>query len=722
MKHLSKRVDFVAAAFAAGLFLATAGWCGTMGRAHAALKAPRHAAITLVAETHAIAAGDTVEVGVLFKLDPEWHIYWKNPGDSGQAPKLTWTLPPGFVVSDIVWPAPRRIASGPLMNYGYEDQALLRVAVTAPSPLPPDIAAAKTVTVAARVRYLICREDCIPGEAEVSLPLQVGGKGQEVSPEIVALFTQARDQHPRALPAVRVLDQGTHVAIEVPRPQNTQPGTKLALIPETPLVIANAVPQVMEEDEATVRLLAEKTDASKKVDALSGLIVTDGRPQRAWAFTAAVEPAPVAVDAPTVTTTKEASGRAAATEKTTLLWALGLAFLGGMLLNLMPCVFPVLSLKILGFVSHAHDSRKARLHGWAYTAGVMASFWALALVLVIVRAGSEKLGWGFQLQSPAFVALLCALMLLVGLNLLGVFEVGLAFTRLGGAGGSSSGLMGSFNTGILATIVATPCTAPFMGTALGFALTRPAAESFAVFTALAAGMAFPYVWLSHAPAVLKRLPRPGHWMEVLRQFLAFPILATVIWLLAVFSQLTGPLAVFELLAGLLVVSMGGWIYGSFQRSSRRPGLAVALAVLAIAGGAWIGVRAAATPVVAGSAAQAADEFWQPWSPERVAEARASGRAVFVNFTAAWCISCKTNEVLVFSTPEVRQAFASRDVVPLKADWTNRDDVIAQELEAHGRAGVPLYLYYAAGSAEPPETLPSVLTKGLVLDTLAAAAP
>ncbi len=703
MKYLSKQMLLIAAA--AAVFIQPSA-------VHGASKSP-HARISLVAESRSILAGDSVELGVRFQLDPEWHIYWKNPGDSGQAPKIMWVLPAGFEVSELVWPSPRRIASGPLMNYGYENQALLRTTLKVPSKLPAEVAQAKRVEVSAHVRFLICREDCIPGEAEISLPLHLDGSAQPVSSEVVALFTEARDQVATA-GHIRVLDQGSHVAVEMQRPQGLALGTRLAFVPETPLVIANAVPQVFEEDEETVRLLAEKMDPQTRIERLSGLLITETGARKVWSFSSQVVAAQSEEAAP--------QPPAKSQQAPTTLWlALGLAFLGGVLLNLMPCVFPVLSLKILGFVAHAHDQRKARLHGWAYAGGVLASFWALALVLVIVRAGSSKLGWGFQLQSPTFLALLCALMLLVGLNLLGVFEVGLSFTRLGGSAGKVTGYWGSFNTGILATVVATPCTAPFMGTALGFALTRPAFESLAVFTSLAAGMAFPYVWLSHAPNVLKRLPRPGHWMEVLRQFLAFPILATVIWLLAVFSQLTGPLAVFELLGAMLVVALGAWIYGSFQRSSGRPGLAVLLAGLSVAAGGWFGVRAANTPALPAKATQAADEFWQPWSPARVAELRSQGRAVFVNFTAAWCISCKTNEVLVFSTPEIRAAFANHDVVALKADWTHKDDVIAQELEAHGRAGVPLYLYYPHGDGTP-ETLPSVLTKGLVLDALGMATP
>ncbi|MCG5056254.1 MAG: thioredoxin family protein [Myxococcales bacterium] len=691
-------------------------------RAQGAPPKSPHARVTLLADRAAASPTGTLELGLLFDLDPDWHIYWKNPGDSGQAPKVTWKVPAGFAVSTLDWPVPQRIASGPLMNYGYGHQALFRATLHA---LPGEAEASKTLDVAANVRFLICREDCIPGEADVALSLPVVPAGADAPPSPSApLFAQAQAAAPSSLGPVQVSDQGTHVALAFTRPEGVPAGTAFVLVPETPLVIANAVPQAQEDSGDTVRVLAEKSDPATPVLALSGLLLAETTPARVYAFEGQLIPSGAAPAAKPVKIGSSVPAQPPREEEggTTLWVALGLAFLGGMLLNLMPCVFPVLSLKILGFVSHAHDPKEARRHGWAYTAGVFASFWALALVLVVVRAGSHKLGWGFQLQSPAFVALLAGLMVLVGLNLLGTFEVGLSLTRLGQTGGRKGGLAGSFNTGILATAVATPCTAPFMGTALGFALTRPAFESFAVFTALAGGMALPYVWLSHAPGVLKRLPRPGKWMELLRQLLAFPILATVIWLLAVFNQLTGPLAVFELLGALLVLGLAGWIYGAFQRSSGRPPLAMALAVLTLLAGGWLGVRAADSPAPSSAGTTLADEFWQPWSPQKVAELRQQGRAVFVNFTAAWCISCKANELLVFSTPEVRQAFAAHDVVALKADWTNRDEVIAQELETHGRAGVPLYLFYPPAKEGTPTTLPSVLTKGLVLDALATATP
>ena len=674
----------------------------------------KNADVELVVDSAYLAPGGTAQLGVKFKLAPEWHIYWKNPGDSGQAPKVIWTVPAGFEVGEIVWPAPRRIASGPLMNYGYENAAFFRVPIKAPATLPPELKDAKSIEIKGDVRFLTCREDCIPGEAFVTLTLPLQPGGAEPSVGVSELFAESVSNAPKTLSEVRVLDQGTHIAIEFPRPEGIAVGTKLALVPETPLVIANAVPQVFEETEGTLRVLAEKSDPAKVIAEFAGLVLAETNPAVAWSFSSKVQ---AAVE-PAAPTPSAATMPAATSEEPTTLWlALGLAFLGGILLNLMPCVFPVLSLKILGFVAHAHDHRKARMHGWAYTGGVFASFWALALVLIIVRAGTNKLGWGFQLQSPIFVALLCGLMVLVGLNLLGVFEVGLSLTQLGGASERRGGYWGSFNTGILATVVATPCTAPFMGTALGFALTRPAFESLAVFTSLAAGMSLPYVWLSHAPSVLKRLPRPGAWMEILRQFLAFPILATVVWLLAVFNQLTGPLAVFELLGALLVVAMAGWIYGAFQRSSGRPAFAIVMAFASAGVGGWLALSAAQTPAVPAGQAVSAESFWQPWNPALVADLQSKGQPVFVNFTAAWCISCKANEVLVFSTPEIQAAFAKHKVVAMKADWTNRDETIAQALESHGRAGVPLYLYYPSGAGRQPTTLPSVLTKGIVLDAL-----
>jgi thiol:disulfide interchange protein DsbD len=386
-----------------------------------------------------------------------------------------------------------------------------------------------------------------------------------------------------------------------------------------------------------------------------------------------------------------------------------------LLLNLMPCVFPVLSLKVLGFVEQAHhDARRIRLHGWAFAAGVVVSFWALAVTLLLLRAGGQQLGWGFQLQSPMFLVLLCALLFVLALSLSGVFEVGLWMTTLGGGANASRGYMGSVATGALATVVATPCTAPFMGPALGFALTQTAPVSLAVFTALAVGMASPYVLLAHFPAALSRLPRPGAWMETVRQFTAFPLYATVLRLLYVFSRQTSADAAWRLMIGLLLLALAAWGWGVIQRAGKRGWLSNALVAATAACALLVGVSAASLPIDLAShdasAGRAEEGFWGSWSPERVAALQADGRPVFVNFTADWCLSCQVNERTVFSTAGVRELFQTYDVRALKADWTNKDDRIAKTLAAFGRDGVPLYVFYPAGGDAEPQILPQLPTE------------
>jgi thiol:disulfide interchange protein DsbD len=401
-----------------------------------------------------------------------------------------------------------------------------------------------------------------------------------------------------------------------------------------------------------------------------------------------------------------------------LLLALVFAFAGGVILNLMPCVFPVLSVKVLGFVEQAgQDPARARNHGLIFGAGVVVAFWILAALLLALRAGGESLGWGFQLQSPTIVALLALLLFGLGLSLSGLFDIGLGLTRLGAAG-AGRGYGDSFLTGGLAVLVATPCTAPFMGAALGFALVQPPLAGMAVFTALALGLAAPYVVLASVPGLLRRLPRPGAWMETFKQLLAFPLYATVVWLVWVFGQQVGINAVAVLLLGMTLLAFAAWLAGR-TGSSRAAMVRTAAVLLALvaAGVSVFGSRA----VAASPEALATSSAWEPWSETRVAELRAEGRPVFVDFTAAWCLSCQVNERVALSSASVRSAFAAADVALLKADWTSRDAEIAAALEGFGRSGVPLYVLYPADPAGAPELLPALLSPGTVVEAVERAA-
>lgn len=660
------------------------------------IEAP-HVQVSLVAERTAATPGEALTLGVHFALDDHWHVYWQNPGDSGEAPKIRWTLPAGYAAGPIVWPAPSPIPVGPLLNYGYEGEVLLPVTVRVPSEAAGE--AAGEAAIEAKVSWLVCREDCIPGKTTFAVTLPVGAGAPD--PEWAPRFAAARDTAPQPTPAVFSRENKT-LTLRLPA-LAAPPGVGVRFYPRAEGLVPPTAAQVATrpaEGGVTLALTLADT-APATIERLDGLVQLGDDPRQTWA----VDAAPGAVAA-------AAEVAAAPRDETSLGLALLFALLGGALLNLMPCVFPVLSLKILGFVEHADaEQTTVRRQGWLYTAGVMASFLALAGALIALRAGGEQLGWGFQLQAPGFVAALVVLLFLLALSLGGLFEVGMSLTAVGGRGE-----WGAFGTGVLATVVATPCTAPFMGPALGFALTRPPVESLAVFAALGAGMALPYLVLSYAPALLRRLPRPGAWMETFKQAMAFPLLATVLWLLDVFLQQAGVAAAGTLLAALLALAFAGWVWGRFQRAGRHGYGWFALVLVAAAPGAVLAWQSAAT-----FGEPADDGLWGAWSPAAVAALRAEGKPVFVNYTAAWCISCKVNEKLVFDRDSVREAFAAHGVTTLLADWTDRDDVIARELARHGREGVPLYLYYPPRAGAAPVVLPSVLTPDMVISALAEGA-
>jgi thiol:disulfide interchange protein DsbD len=401
--------------------------------------------------------------------------------------------------------------------------------------------------------------------------------------------------------------------------------------------------------------------------------------------------------------------------------AAGFAFLGGIILNLMPCVFPVLFIKGLALVQASGEAQhKQRGHGLVYTAGIVVSFWVLVGALLGLRAAGSTLGWGFQFQSPVFLGLMAGLLFFLGLSLAGQFEIGLTLTSAGGELAAKQGYAGSFFTGVLAVIVATPCTAPFMGAAVGFALAQSAAVTFAIFTALALGLAAPYLLLTFQPAWTRLLPRPGAWMEVLKQATAVPIFATVIWLVWVLAQTRGAVAVATLLATFLLLAIAGWILGRWP-ARRVPSIAAGLVIVAAVAACVYGVTALSAPVVAsagGEQGSAEASRWEPWSQAAVDKYRAQGRPVFVDFTASWCLSCQVNERVALRTPQVDAAFRKANVALLKADWTERDDAISQALTALGRSGVPAYVLYASNSREgAPVLLPEALTPGIVIDAL-----
>ncbi|MCJ2094810.1 thioredoxin family protein [Methylobacterium sp. J-072] len=668
---------------------------------------------SLVAEPVAVAGAQPFTLAVRMQVKPGWHVYWRNPGDSGLPPEVTWTLPAGFNAGAIQWPAPERIAIATLMNYGYEGEVTLLVPVTPPPSLDP----ADPVRIQAKLTYLVCETECVPGSADLALTLPAGEPRPDAGQ--TALFERARAALPApALWPVRLSSQGDTLQLDFAA-AGLKPETikGVAFFPYSETAIDNAAAQVMAIDESGLHLtLARSNPAEPAPAALPGVLTVEeatGAGTHRLAFAYGDEPVPPAsaVAAETLATPPPTP----AFDALTLATAAGLAFLGGLILNLMPCVFPVLSIKVLGLVRHAGESAaRVRLHGLAYTAGVLASFLGLAGLLLALKGGGAAIGWGFQLQSPAVVAGLAYLLLAMGLSLSGVFHLGGRLAGLGDGLARRSGLSGSFFTGVLATLVATPCTAPFMGSAVGFALTQSAGVALAVFASLGLGLALPFLALTLWPPALRALPRPGAWMETLKQVLAFPVYATVAWLVWVLAQQVGPQGLLAALIGLVLVGFAAWAWEHGRATAPRVGRIVqglaALTIVAVAALTLTLDRDRAAP-----AAQAAANGIEPFTQARLDTLVNEHRPVFVNMTAAWCITCAVNETTSLSTKAVRTAMADRGVTYLMGDWTNQNPEITRLLETHGRSGVPLYLLYT-GTGEP-QVLPQILTEGTVLSAL-----
>jgi thiol:disulfide interchange protein DsbD len=661
---------------------------------------------SLVSAVEFIPPGQTFWVALRLEMNPEWHVYWKNPGDSGLPNRIRWTLPEGFTAGELQWPAPQRIPAGPLVSYGYEHEVLHPVQITAPAGLK----AGETVTLKARVDWLECKEACLPGRADLQLVLPVGEA--RVSAEWAPRIEKARADLPAPGPAATLHRDGDGYVLAIP---GAAPG-KAELFVETAEAIDYAADPVLARTSDGWRMALRPAQNAKPFERLAAVLVADGR-----AF---------AIDAPlTTTSAPAATGMIASPPRTatassrgpgSLLVALLFAFGGGLILNLMPCVLPVLSLKVMSIVKQSGQDRgTAFRHGLAFTAGALAFFWLLAGSLLALRAGGEQIGWGFQLQSPPVVAGLAILFFLIGLNLFGVFEVGESLTTAGGLVQGRKGYGSSFFGGALATITATPCTAPFMGSALGFALTQPAWAALLVFTFLGLGMATPYLLLASFPALLRFVPRPGAWMEVFKQFMGFLMMGTVVVLAWVFGRQVGVNGMTLLLSALVMVGLGAWMFGMGRRSEapgRRFASALSAAALVAGGLALVVTQAQPAPAASSASVSTGTIVWEPFSPEKVAQARAAGKPVFLDFTADWCLTCQVNERVAFGSAEVQARFRDKGIVALRADWTLKDDAITRTLEGFGRQGVPLYVLYAPGK-EAPLLLPEVVTPGIVLQAL-----
>jgi len=680
-----------------------------------------HVEAELVPEKNAITPGGTLTIALRLVMERGWHTYWRNPGESGLPTTLKWALPEDLQAGPIQWPAPRALPAGPLVNYGYEGEVFLLTDVTAPA----DLATGRTVDLAARADWLVCKEICIPEGADLSLSLPVADRAEPDSRWATAI-AGARARLPRPLEGWNVAATGRRDRVELvlAQPAGASDPGDVRFFPYAQGKIEPSAPQLLARDGASLKLtLPVSSQPVGDFARVAGVLTAS----RGWG---AGDRAAATIDVPLAgsVVASRASGAPAAEPLAfdpgggdlSLGIALVFAFFGGMLLNLMPCVFPVLSLKIFGFAARGLDSGSLRAHGLAFGGGVIVSFALLAGLLIALRAGGVQLGWGFQLQSPAVVAGLAVLFFALALNLSGVFEVGQILPSAVATWSARNSFVNDALSGALAVAVASPCSAPFMGAAVGYGLAQNGASTLAVFAALGLGMALPYVLLAFFPGWRKHLPRPGPWMIRLKQLLAFPLYGTVIWLAWVLGAQLDNDAVARLGAALLLLAVALWAWQTSRTGAAAGWRWTALGALLAA--IFVGAPVAVAPGGGESAARAVagEKGWESYAPERVRQLTDAGRPVFVDFTAAWCVTCQVNKRLVLNSDTVQQAFARHGVALLRADWTRRDATIGRALAALGRSGVPVYVLYRPG--REPLLLPEVLSQGTITDALANLEP
>ena len=684
--------------------------------------------VTLVSDSAAITPGQPFTIALRMQHEPHWHSYWINAG-TGYPTSLVWTLPAGFTASEIQWPTPHIVqdTAGKITGNGYNDENYLLVTITPPLTLAPGA----DIKLTAVAEWLMCKDVCMPGDAKLAITFPVAAAGaNDPAAKWTAAIATIRGKLPKPatdwiVTATRT-DQTATLRL-TPKPGTTHQPTDLHFFATDGYTDYSQPNTVTRENDAWVITAPLDAAADKATTKLTGVLASangwsDGASYGGLAIDVAFSDSMSASTSASVSQLSTLNSQPQAAPGS-LLGTLLLAFVGGLILNLMPCVFPVLGIKILGFVNQSgNDRKKIMAHGLVFALGVLVSFWALAGVLLVLRAGGSQLGWGFQLQSPAFVFGMAVFMLIFALNLSGLFEVGLSATGAGANLQMKEGFGGSFFTGALATLVATPCSAPFLAPALGAALSLSAFESILIFTAIAIGLALPYLLLSIFPQAIKLLPRPGAWMETFKQFMAFPLYATVGWLLWVLAGQTkdDDNALLLIAFGFVIVAMAAWVYGRFGQAHGKPSRQLAGRVLAaalLAGGLYTGWPKTAGAAPTDGSYQVA---WEKWSPEAIAAAQAAGKFVYVDFTARWCATCQTNKAAVFHDNAVLAELKQKNVVLLRGDWTNRDPKITTELARWNRSAVPFNLVYAPGRKDPV-VLPELLTAGKVLDAFAQAA-
>lgn len=677
----------------------------------------------LVVETTSIKPGEPFWAGLRMKMDDHWHTYWRNPGDSGLPTEINWSLPDGFQVGEINWPYPQKIIMDMLASYAYEGETLLLVKITPPN----DLEAGDSVEIKALASWLVCADICLPGEADYQITLPVTSHTPEASEKWSELFRKTREKLPVFVPEwkVETTISNSMVLLHATPPDWYRDDLgNVEFFPYNGFLIDHVSPQKMERTKTGYLLTMKQSEFfSEKPKYITGVLVS----REGWRGASSEQT--LAVNAGYVDELPAVLAASVIPNSSDLvsgLWqALVFALIGGLILNLMPCVFPVLSIKILGFIDQAGENpEKTRRHGLYFTAGVLVSFLVLASILIGLRTGGEQLGWGFQLQSPTFIVIISVIIFMFGLSLFGVFEIGTTLVGLGGKMDSRTGFGGSFLSGVLATVVATPCTAPFMGVALGYALTQSTVQALMIFGFMGLGMALPYLTISSVPSLLKYVPKPGAWMESFKQFMGFLMMVTVVWLVWVLNLQTGPNLVAIVMVLLVIIGIASWIlgrWGSITAPNRSRVIARASAAVIT----LVSMTIVLTEVPASSSSEGKtipsekniDVTWRPFSQKLVDNLRDLGKPVFVNFTAAWCLSCQVNKRVALNDSRVIEQFEKLDVVLVQADWTSRNSEITRALANFGRNSVPLYVLYTGVPGADPEILPELITPNLVLDAL-----
>lgn len=706
-----------------------------LSSAQAQLEPERYTRVEIKAEKEQVTAGETITVATTIYLESDWHVYWLNPGDSGLPVIINWKKPEGFEFSDIMWPTPDKISYEILANYGYYNEVTLLQTLEVPENF-----AGGEVRLDATIDMLVCNDICIPESSNITLTLNADSpiyitSDARINEAKEKLPTQIDGDLNNAFTFTEVEINGEKTLRLQLRKQDlpadiTEQLSNVEFFPENLGIISHiSEPSVKSEDDQII--IEHKRGDQPLPEMIQGLLVIKSKIKGSnigyqVKIKNNIDESQTSPDENTAPT-EQNSGTETMKDTSiepdvTWISALYLAFFGGILLNLMPCVFPVLSIKALSLIKlDATKQKQARIQGVAYAAGVILSFIAIGGLLVLLRNAGNAIGWGFQLQNPMVIAVLAYLLFAIGLNLIGFFELGTRISNIGGRFANSNSVNGSFFTGVLATIVATPCTAPFMGAAMGFAITQSATVSLSVFALLGFGMAAPYLLLSFIPAFRRALPKPGPWMEVFKQFLAFPMFASSIWLIWVLNNQAGPTALITFLLGLLSITFAVWLTHHSKNNSKNIILKMMIIIFALVIPLATVTMFHTKPEVENKTASK-DLFYEIFTQEKLAAALQTNQPVFVELTADWCITCKFNHSVAINIESTKTIIEDKNIIFLQGDWTNKNEEITEYLASFKRNGVPLYVYYAKPDPEtmrrpPPEVLPQILTIGTLQKTL-----